>query len=107
MYSRHAHRASTWRGNPPKKQGRAHCEWAFFRQICYTFNSIKTNMDHTIRRLRSWIGVLAPPVNAPITHDHELQRVRLKAPCEASAHRAFQLLFGRPALHVEEAKEKA
>lgn len=63
-------------------------------------------MDHTILRLRSWIGVLAPPVNAPITHDHELQQVRLKAPSEAFARLAFQHLFGRPALHVEEAKEK-
>lgn len=63
-------------------------------------------MNHTIRQLHSWIGVLAPPPNAPITHDHELQRVRLKAPSEAFARWAFQHLFGRPALHVEEAKEK-
>lgn len=63
-------------------------------------------MNHTIRQLRSWIGVLTPIHDAPITHDHELQKARLKAPNEAWARRSFQHLFGRPALHVEEVKEK-
>lgn len=63
-------------------------------------------MSHDIQPLRSWIGVLAPPVNAPITHDHGHETQRIKARDEHFARAAFRHLFGREVLHIEEAKEK-
>lgn len=63
-----------------------------------------------IYRLKSWRVTLAPasmpPDQAPITHDHDLEQVRVRARNAEFARNAVRHLFNRAVVAIEEVREE-
>lgn len=64
----------------------------------------------SIYRLKSWRVTLAPagmpPDQTPITHDHGLEQVRVRARNAEFARNAVHHLFNRAVMAIEEIEEE-